>query len=108
MKTIGYIRVVSKEQQEIANSINEQKSLISSYLKGKGVTEYDIIIDTGSGFTNQCDGYLALCEGIINRDYDLVIATELSRFTRKHNQYSELRNLLSENRVELNVVDQSR
>lgn len=107
MKTIGYIRVASKEQQDIANSINNQKSLISCYLKGKGVTEYDTIIDTGLGFPNQCDGYLTLCNAIINKEYDLVIATELSRFTRNYNQYDELRKLLADNKVEHNLVHQA-
>ncbi len=103
---MGIINGVGADKQsDMTKAVEHQKETISGYLIEDEIDDYDVIIDNGSGYPNKCGGFIDLCDAIRSGKYDVVVVSELSRFTRNTTLYVDFLGLLQKNNAVLKLVD---
>lgn len=100
IKTFGYVRVSSKEQ-----NVDRQVEAIEEYCKENNIflEERDIFIDKSSGKNFDRDGYRALKRCL--RQGDTLIIKELDRLARNMRQIKEEWQDLVRNGINIIVID---
>lgn len=83
-KVIGVVRISTEHQDE--KSLEDQEHSYRSYLDAElGVGNYDLTINSsrGSGQILDRSEFLRLCEMVESGQYDVVVAEDLSRISRR-------------------------
>lgn len=106
MKKILLVLRVSKEEQELKNSLAAQEEQAISYCKNKGYKIYKIIKDVESGLYNDRKGLIQLKEEVKNKNFDTLVAYELSRISRKQREVHELIDEMRKNNIEWEFIMQ--
>lgn len=106
MKKILLVLRVSKEEQELKNSLAAQEEQAISYCESKGYKIYKIIKDVESGLYNDRKGLIQLKEEVKNKNFDILVAYELSRISRKQREVHELIDEMRKNNIEWEFIMQ--
>lgn len=104
MKVAGYIRVsTSKEGQK--ESPQNQKRMILDYITENNFDLYDFYMDIQTGTTDNRDGLKRLIRDAGNKEFDVIVAKELSRLGRNVELLYQLRRVAETKGVRLITLD---
>lgn len=104
MRAVGYIRV-STDKEEQAQSLENQKNLVISFIKEKGFSFSDFYIDIESGTTPNREALKRLIEDVEKNKFDLVISKELSRLARNGELSHKLKNVFENHNIHMITLD---
>lgn len=104
MRAVGYIRV-STDKEEQAQSLENQKNLIISFIKEKGFSFAGFYVDVESGTTSNREELKRLIEDVKKDKFDLVISKELSRLARNGELSHKLKNDFQSHNIHMITLD---
>jgi site-specific DNA recombinase len=104
MKVAGYIRVsTNKEGQK--ESPENQKRLILNFLEENQYDLYDFYTDVETGTTDNREGLKKLIRDAENKQFDIIVAKELSRLGRNVELLYQLKRIAETKGVRLITLD---
>lgn len=104
MKVAGYIRVSTNNEGQ-KESPENQKHLILDYITKNQYDLYDFYTDVQTGTTNNREGLKRLIQDAENKEFDVIVAKELSRLGRNVELLYELRRIAETKGVRIITLD---
>ncbi|MFJ7978451.1 recombinase family protein [Peribacillus sp. NPDC096379] len=104
MKVAGYIRVSTNNEGQ-KESPENQKNLILDFITKDQYDLYDFYTDVQTGTTNNREGLKSLIHDAENKEFDVIVAKELSRLGRNAELLYELRRIADTKGVRLITLD---
>ena len=108
MRTVGYVRVSTQEQQREGISIEHQKEKIRAYANLKGLKPIEIISDAGkSGKDLKRDGVQTLIYQVKAGEIKAVVVYKLDRISRKTKDILDLVEIFNEYEVAFHSITEN-
>ncbi len=104
MKCAIYIRV-STNKEEQKTSLQNQKNLFFKYISDKGWDIWKIYIDIESGTNDKREQFQQMISDAKNRNFDIILAKELSRIARNGKLSYEIKTLAENNNIHIITLD---
>ncbi|QDP39260.1 recombinase family protein [Radiobacillus deserti] len=104
MRVAGYIRV-STDKDGQKESPENQKQLILDFITENHFDLYDLYIDVKTGTTDNREGLKRLIQDAKNKEFDVIVAKELSRLGRNVELLFQLRRIAETKGVRLVTLD---
>lgn len=104
MRCAVYIRV-STDKEEQKSSLENQRSLFYQYIEDKGWDVFDFYVDVESGTTGKRENLQRLIEDAKQRNFDIILAKELSRLARNGGLSYQIRDIARDNRIHIITLD---
>jgi site-specific DNA recombinase len=104
LRCAGYIRV-STDREEQKPSIINQKNIFINYIKEKNWTLHDFYIDVETGTTSNRENLQRLIQDAKQKNFDVIIAKELSRLARNGSLSYQIRDIAMQNQIGIITLD---
>ena len=104
MRAAIYVRV-STDFEEQETSLVHQRQFFESYVKEKGWDIHDIYTDIQSGTKNNRKELMRLIADAKSKNFDVILAKELSRLARNQTLALELKEVIERHKVHLITMD---
>lgn len=104
MKVTGYIRV-STDKEGQKESPKNQKHLIIDFITENQYDLYDFYTDVQTGTTDNREGLKKLIHDAENKEFDMIVAKELSRLGRNVELLYQLKRIAETKGVRLITLD---
>ena len=104
MRCAVYVRV-STDKEEQKDSLKYQQELFYNYIAEKGWDIYKFYIDVESGTTAKREELQKLIEDAQNKEFDIILAKELSRLARNGELSYKIKNLCENQGIHIITLD---
>ncbi|KUP08951.1 recombinase [Bacillus coahuilensis p1.1.43] len=104
MRVAGYIRV-STDKEGQKESPENQKQMILNFITDNSYDLFDFYTDVQTGTTDNREGLKRLIQDAENREFDIIVAKELSRLGRNVELLYQLRRVADNRGVRLITLD---
>ncbi|MCM3444508.1 recombinase family protein [Metabacillus halosaccharovorans] len=104
MKIAGYIRVSTNNEGQ-KESPENQKQMILEYIEENHCDLYDFYTDVQTGTTDKREGLKRLIQDAENKEFDVIVAKELSRLGRNVELLYQLKRVAETKGVRLITLD---
>lgn len=104
MRYAVYVRV-STDKEEQKDSLKYQQELFYNYIAEKGWDIYKFYIDVESGTTAKREELQKLIEDAQNKEFDIILAKELSRLARNGELSYKIKNLCENQGIHIITLD---
>lgn len=104
MRCAVYVRV-STDKEEQKDSLKYQQELFYNYIAEKGWDIYKFYIDVESGTTEKREELQKLIEDAQNKEFDIILAKELSRLARNGELSYKIKNLCENQGIHIITLD---
>ncbi|WP_162595967.1 recombinase family protein [Bacillus sp. CGMCC 1.16541] len=104
MRCASYIRV-STDKEEQKSSIANQKNIFINYIQENNWSLHDFYIDVETGTTGNRENLQRLIQDAKNKNFDVIIAKELSRLARNGSLSYQIRDIAQQNRIGIITLD---
>lgn len=104
MKIAGYIRASTNNEGQ-KESPENQKHMILNYIKENHYDLHKFYIDVQTGTTDNHEGLKKLIQDAENKEFDIIVAKELSRLGRNMELLYQLRRVADNKGIRLITLD---
>ena len=104
MRVAGYIRVSTNHEGQ-KESPENQKQLVLNYITDNNFDLYDFYTDIQTGTTDNREGLKKLISDAENKEFDVIVAKELSRLGRNVELLYQLKRIAETKGVRLITLD---